>query len=105
MMKYRFILLAGMFALSAQADDGMVLTYRGANKWLAPADNAPMKPLLAAAQKGQGTFEVRLPATQRELATGRLEVLRDLLATKNPKGVTIEEVDGPAAAANTIWIK
>lgn len=104
-MTYRLVLLTVLFAFSAQADDGFVLTYRGANKWLAPADNAPMKPLLAAAQKGQGTFEVRLPATQRELATARLEVLRDLLAAKNPKGILIEEVDGAAAAPNTIWIK
>ena len=98
--------LAGQLEPSAAAaDDGYVLTYRGANKWVSPQDNAAMRPLLDAAAKGQSTFTVRLPAAQRDLATARLEVLRDLLSQKSSGGVLIEEVDGPVAAPNTIWIK
>jgi hypothetical protein len=103
-MRPVFALLFFTLALPAFAD-GVVLTYRGANHWVAPGDNKSQQVLLKAAEGGQTTFEARLPSTQRDLATARLEVLRDLLAQKSKDGVTITEVDGAPAAANTLWIK
>jgi hypothetical protein len=102
----RGLLAFAMIAWAGQAfADGVVLTYRGANHWVAPGDNKSQMVLLKAAEGGQTTFEARLPATQRDLAVARLEVLRDLLAAKSKDGVTITEVDGAPAAANTLWIK
>jgi hypothetical protein len=99
---FTFLLLA--LCTTAFAD-GVVLTYRGANHWVAPGENKNQMVLLKAAEGGQTTFEARLPSTQRDLAIARLEVLRDLLAQKSKDGVTITEVDGAPAAANTLWIK
>ena len=104
-MRWTLVLGLGLLAGQAFAIDGMVLTYRGANRWIAPGDNKNQQILLKAVEGGQETFQVRLPQSQRDLATARLEVLRDLMAQKSKNGVTIEEVDGPPAASNTIWIK
>jgi hypothetical protein len=95
-----------LLALPAFAADGVTLIYKGANRWVAPADNAPLHKLQAAAKQGQSHFAVRLPTADRPLSTQRLEIIRDLLAKQNPQGVLLEESDdGPTPAPNTLWVK
>lgn len=81
----------------------VTLVYRDGNKWVAPADNAPLRTLLKAAAKGATHYRVVLPKDARGTSTDRLGILRDLLARDAKKPVLIEETNG-TTKANTLKI-
>jgi hypothetical protein len=100
------LLLAGVAASDAHAAEpakSWTLVYRESNKWVAQEDNKPLRALMKATQEGARHFEVRLPASNRDLAVARLEVLRDLMAREAQEGILLEEVEGNVQAG-TIWV-
>jgi hypothetical protein len=97
--------LTTLFLLLGAATHAETLTYQSANKWVAQADNAPLRALLAQAKQGHTRFTARLPDDNRDLAADRLMVLRDLLEKAAGTGVTITETQsGPAPAPNTLAV-
>lgn len=93
-------LLLGL-PMAAQAAT-VVLPYRDGNKWVAPADNAGLKTLMAEARKGVVFYRVALPKEHRALAVERLEVVRDLLAREAKQAVVMEEAANNAKAQTLV---
>ena len=83
---------------------GHILAYKDQNKWVAQQDAAPLKALLDEAKSNDSrVFEVILPADNRELAIGRLKVLRDILEKSLGHGVLLQEINGNTDA-NTLTV-
>lgn len=103
-MKTVLALALVLFAATAQAE---TLVYQGSNKWVAPADNAPLRSLTAKARAGKTSFTVTLPEGNRALSVARLEVLSDILDKAAPagKGVVMTEAGSGVAGANTIEVE
>lgn len=104
--------MAMLLGLSAQAHAAQAVTlrYQAANRWVASADNAPLRTLMKAARNGTHTFVFRLPTAERQLNEARVEIVRGLLQreaekSKANKGIVLEEGDGSAPTAQTIWIQ
>lgn len=102
-------LMLGLVA-HAYAATAVTLRYQAANRWVAAADNAPLRTLMKAARTGTHTFVFRLPAGDRQLHEERVEIIRGLLQReaekqKAQKGIVLEEGEGNAPTAQTIWIQ
>jgi hypothetical protein len=83
----------------------VTLPYQGANQWVAEADNAPLRQLLAAAKRGKTNFTVTLPSGNRSLSQARLAVLLELLGKQRPtQAITLTEASGKTPA-NTLKIR
>jgi hypothetical protein len=95
-------LLCGLAPLSQAAT--LELTYQASNRWVAEADNAPLRALLRAAKRGTTTFQVGLPKDNRALGLARVEVLQGLLQREAKRGIIMEEY-GVARRANTLWLR
>jgi hypothetical protein len=98
--------LLALLVMVANAAQAETLVYQGTNKWVAPADNAPLRALTAQAKAGKTSFTVTLPAENRDLAVTRLEILTDILEKAAPKGagVVLTESATGSAAANTLEV-
>lgn len=72
----------------------LTLVYRDGNRWVAPADNKPLRTLLKAAAAGHTHYSVVLPSANRELAADRVLVLQKLLTRDAKQPVLLEEIDG-----------
>jgi hypothetical protein len=95
----RRITPALLLALPAAAQAAtVVLPYHENNKWVAPAENAGLKALMAQAHNGVVFFRVALPKENRTLAVERLVIVRDLLAREAKQAVVMEEAPNPARA-------
>lgn len=99
------LVVACTLLLASPAAFSETLTYRGTNRWVAQDDAAPLRKLTAAAAKGTRHFDVRLPEQQRPLSVERLEILRHLLEKSAKSGIILEEIDGPATSAGTLWVE
>ena len=74
------------------------LRYKDANQWVAPEDNAALRPLYAAAKKGTMRFNVILPkGTPKALSEKRLEVLLGLMEKHSNAPLTVIEANGKTA--------
>lgn len=103
------LVMAGL-AVCANAAPPVILTYQADNRWVAADHNAPLRKLMKAARNGSSTFVFRLPSTDRRLNEERVEVLRGLLQReaekqKAYKGLMMEEGEGTAPDANTLWVQ
>lgn len=88
-----FFLLGGLPLVGPWAVS-ITLPYKAQNQWVAPEDNAPLRTLYQAAQKGQTTFTVILPRSGRTLSEQRLGVLIGLLEKQANQPVTLTEATG-----------
>jgi hypothetical protein len=94
MRAFKLSLIFLTFAASSWAGE-VILAYQGTNQWVAEADNAPLRKLLAAAKRGSRSFTVVLPKGERALAKQRLAVLITLLERQRAGGaVSMAEASG-----------
>lgn len=96
-------LALGLMPLAVWAAE-TTLPYRADNQWVAPEDNAALRPLYAAAKKGTAEFRVILPkGTPKALSEKRLEVLMGLMENHIAKPLVFTEATGKTAP-NTLKI-
>lgn len=90
-------LTLGLMPLGAWAGE-TTLRYKETNQWVAPEDNAALRPLYAAAKKGTTRFNVVLPkGTPKTLSEKRLEVLLGLMEKHSSAPLTVIEANGKTA--------
>ncbi len=83
----------------------VTLPYVGTNQWVAEADNAPLRKLMAAAKRGNGNFTVVLPKAERTLAKQRLAVLMTLLERQRGGGAISMAEEVGKTPPNTLRVR
>lgn len=95
-------------AQNASQTAAYTLQYQNDNRWVAVADNAPLRALISAAKKKQSDIKLTftLPAGQDNLNRERVLILRDILRNNTQKNIHLhQETEADSATHNTITLQ